>query len=132
MAIVSFALTSKQFAMGVKKVTRRDWSERYYQQWLKWWDNGHRTHQGYDRSPRNGGKWIGNFFLTERPYREAISDMPEKDFRLEGVWPEIKTAEQFAKLVGKPVDYPMVVVRFVLLTPTPEQREKIFKHLGIV
>lgn len=112
MAIISFALTAPQFSSGAKTVTRRDWSERYYQQWLKWYDAGKRRHQGYDKSPRNGGKYIGDFYLTHRPYKQRIAEMSPNEFVAEGVFPDIDTPEQFAKLVDKRVDDEMIVIRF--------------------
>lgn len=108
--IITFAWTSKQFLSGLKSVTRRDWSDRTFEQWCRAWDQGRRIHKAYDKSPRCGGQQIGTFHLSQRPYRERLIDMPKRDLIREGgLW---KTKEEFIELLGGDPDKVMTVIRF--------------------
>jgi hypothetical protein len=100
MAILSFSLTVPQFLAGTKTQTRRFWSPRQIAMWQGFWDKGIITHQAYDRGPRNGGKEIGAFRLTCRPFLQKLEDMDAKrDLREEGGM--CRTVEEFCELVGK-------------------------------
>jgi hypothetical protein len=110
MAILSFALTKGEFLSGKKTVTRRDWSESHYQTWVRMWDTDRRIHDAYDNIPRAGGSKIGELRLTQRPYRERLSDMPVEDLIAEGGM--CSTLAEFYKLIGKsPREY-VTVIRF--------------------
>ncbi len=86
------------------------WSDRHLRQWQKAWDEDRLVHDAWDKSPRAGGKHIGRFRLTCRPYREQLVDMPEEDIGLEGgLW---ESKAEFIRLFGGP-DLCPAVVRFV-------------------
>jgi len=110
MAIISFALTTKEFLSGIKTVTRRDWHDNHYKHWCKWWDQGLKIHQAYDKVPHAKGKQIGKFRLTCRPYREKLIDMPVEDLIHEGGMCD--TLEDYYKLIGKTKEDILTVVRF--------------------
>lgn len=111
MAIISFALTTKEFLSGRKTVTRRDWSDHHLAMWQAQWDVGRLEHDAWNKSPRSvGGRRIGRFRLMVRPYRERLADMPEGDLFAEGGM--CATIDDFCELIGKSPDDVMTVVRF--------------------
>jgi len=110
MAIISFALTTKEFLSGRKTVTRRDWDVFHYLRWCEWYDAGKRVHQAWDKVPYAGGKRIGTFELTCRPYREQLAYMPFSDMEAEGGM--CKTREEFCALIGKSLGDVVTVIRF--------------------
>ncbi len=113
--IISFAWTSKQFLAGTKTCTRRDWNEKYFQQWVRAYRAGKLIHDGYDRLPRAGGHKIGEFKLTCEPYRERLADMPESDLIAEGnLW---RDKQEFIDLQGGDPEKVLAVVRLVLIPP---------------
>ena len=61
MKIISFGWTSDALVAGAKTVTRRDWKDRFVNQWSK----GDQA-QAWDKSPRAGGKRIGTIELTQQ------------------------------------------------------------------
>jgi hypothetical protein len=109
MAFLSFALTTKEFLAGIKTVTRRAWKKRHFENWCKWWDQGKRVHDAWDKVPFAGGKKIGRFEMTCRPYLERLANMPESDLIAEGGM--CKTLEEYYTLVGKKPEDIMAVVR---------------------
>lgn len=110
MAIISFAKTVDEFLSGKKRDTRRDWSKAHTEMWQHLYDKGHRVHYAYDKSPRNGGKKIGELILTSRPFRAQLCGMDSEDLLREGDM--CKTIREFCKFIGKkPEDY-VTVVRF--------------------
>ena len=110
MAILSFALTKREFLSGKKTVTRRAWSDRQFQVWVNMWEADRRVHDAWDNIPRAGGRKIGRLVLTAKPYRERLGRMPEADLRAEGGM--CSTVEEFCALIGKsPKDY-VTVIRF--------------------
>lgn len=119
--IISFAWTTDAVKARRKTVTRRDWSERHFQQWVKAYRQGRVTHDAYDRSPRIGGTKFGEIRLTCEPYKEALGEMPIEDLEAEGgYW---MTREKFiAGFGGDPLKV-VVVVRFYVLRFTPERRQ---------
>jgi len=110
MAIISFALTTKEFLSGKKTVTRRDWDDHHYLRWCAWYDAGKRTHQAWDKVPYAGGKRIGTFELTCRPYRETLATMPIGDLEAEGGM--CKSREEFCALIGMGPEDVVTVIRF--------------------
>ena len=116
MAIISFALTQDEFLSGQKTVTRRRWGERHYRMWQKFWDEGRRVHDAWSKAPFAGGKKIGEFELTCRPYHEYLIAMPEDDLVAEGGM--CKTKEEFYALIGGHPLEQVVVIRFKLTRPT--------------
>lgn len=110
MAILTFALTKDEFLSGKKTVTRRDWSERHFQMWVRMWDTNRYIHDAYDNNPRIGGSKIGEFRLTARPYREQLKNMPPMDLAAEGgMCPSL---HDFYKLIGKSPEDTVTVIRF--------------------
>lgn len=110
MAILSFNLTTHEFVSGIKSVTRRVWSDKHYSMWKKFWDNGHHIHDAWDNIPRAGGKFLGKFRLTEKPYREKLKDMPIEDLIAEGNM--CSSLDEFFELIGKSRDDYVTVLRF--------------------
>jgi hypothetical protein len=82
--IVSFGWTTDEFLAGKKTVTRRLWTEKYFQAWVRAWNNERLIHQAYNKQACYGGKQIGRLELTCCPYREPIIQMPEADCEAEG------------------------------------------------
>lgn len=110
MAIISFAKTVDELLAGQKSVTRRLWKPSYRTHWQRWYDEGRRTHQAYNASPRVGGEQIGTIDLTQRPYVEHIADMPVADLEAEGGM--VDSVEAFAQLLGVPLSQEVTVIRF--------------------
>ena len=111
--IISFAWTTEVLLSGKKTCTRRRWSERYFQQWARAWREGRLIHDAYNRSPRVGGKKVGEIRLMCEPYWERLKDMPEEDIEAEGgLW---SSKEEFIELFGDPEEK-VVVVRFKLVS----------------
>ena len=111
--ILSFAWTTKALLEGRKTVTRRDWAPGYLARWQRAWDRGDRIHDAYDKSPRFGGRCIGQIQLTCRPYLERLCDMPQSDLKAEGdLWADM---DDFISLQGGDPDKEMAVLRFELM-----------------
>lgn len=109
--IISFAWTTVVLLSGKKTCTRRRWSERYFRQWVRAWQEGRLVHDAYNRLPRAGGKKVGEIRLTCEPYWERLRDMPEGDIEAEGgLW---DSREEFIELFGNSEEK-VVVVRFEL------------------
>jgi len=88
--IITFSTTAKlaqaygkpdPLIYGVKTVTRRLWSDRTANSWIKYWG---KVHKAYDKAPYTKGRQIGWVKLTEPPYQEKLADMPEGDLIKEG------------------------------------------------
>ena len=110
MAIISYAKTVNEYIAGKKTCTRRNWSLRQTRLWQKFWDDGKLVHTAYDKLPRNGGKPIGQFRLTCRPYREQLHAMPEDDLIKEGGM--CKTLGEFYVLIQMSSMEIVTVIRF--------------------
>jgi len=108
--IIVFAKTTPAFLSGTKTVTRRYWTKKYFQRWLNAWDTGHLVHDAWDKSPRVGGKKIGQFQLTARPYLEQLADMPLNDLEAEGGM--CKTIDEYISFIGKTPETVVAVIRF--------------------
>jgi hypothetical protein len=108
--ILTFAKTEAEFLAGIKTVTRRFYKSTQTARWQAQWDKGNLLHQAYDKSPRQGGKQIGWFRLTERPYLEALRDMPASELEAEGGM--VDSLEAFRELVNKEPDDEATVIRF--------------------
>jgi len=109
-AILSFALTTEEFLSGNKTVTRRSWSDSHLKMWQRLWEANRLVHDAWDNSPRAGGKRIGRFELTRKPYRERLADMPPSDLEAEGGM--CSSLEEFCEMIRRsPNDY-VSVVRF--------------------
>jgi len=111
MAILSLHLTTKEFLLGKKTCTRRDWCDRTTNSWQRAWDRGNLLHQAWDKSPRAGGRKIGTVKLTCRPYRERLADMPITDLLEEGGM--CATRKEFFELISKNYNDFVTVIRFV-------------------
>lgn len=107
-------MTTDELLAGEKTVTRRDWKESHLMNWQDWYDHGYWRHDAYDKIPIAGGEKIGEIYLTERPYWEKLSDMPESDLEKEGGM--VDTLEEFYDLIGLPPSKEVAVIRFQLVT----------------
>jgi hypothetical protein len=68
------------------------------------------VHDAWDNSPRAGGKKIGRFELTHKPYKERLADMPPSDLQAEGGI--CASLDEFCEIIGRsPNDY-VAVIRF--------------------
>lgn len=110
MAFISFSLTTKEFLNGHKAVTRRRWKPRHLAMWQRFWDTGRLEHDAWDKLPHAGGKKIGRFRLTCRPYLERLIDMPESDLAAEGGM--VETLAEFYRLIGSDPEEQIAVIRF--------------------
>lgn len=106
-------MTVDELLAGKKSVTRRDWKDSYMNDWQRWYDEGHLVHDAYDQIPIAGGEKIGEIRLTERPYWEPLSEMPESDLEAEGGM--VDTLREFYDLIGLPPEHEVAVVRFELV-----------------
>ncbi len=77
MRIISFAWTTPALLAGRKTMTRREWSPRH----ANGFHRGDRV-QAWDKSPRNGGKKVGELLLTAEPEFTPLVDM--EDYEREG------------------------------------------------
>lgn len=109
--ILSFAHTTPQFLDGTKSVTRRNWKPRQLERWQRAWDLGRLEHDAVDKDMRAGGKRIGRFRLTARPYLEALKDMPDSDLAAEG-FPRFATTRQYITFMGADREEVFAVLRF--------------------
>lgn len=116
MAIITFSLTCDALLAGRKSVTRRDWKSSHMGNWQRWYDEGKYVHDAYDRIPIAGGQKIAEIRLVERPYWEALENMPEGDLEAEGGM--VDNLEQFYELVGLPPSKEVAVIRFELVEAT--------------
>lgn len=117
--IVSFAWTTGALLAGRKTCTRRRWSDEYFQQWVRAYQEGRIVHDAYDRSPRAGGHKVAEIRLTCRPYWERLGDMPDVDVQNEGgLW---ASKQKFIELFGGDPEERVVVVRFRLIKERVQQ-----------
>lgn len=110
MAIISFGLTTKEFLSGRKSVTRRDWSMRQYNMWVRLWNGNNLIHEAWDKLPFAKAKKIGQFRLTAKPNNERLDTMTAQDLIDEGGM--CKTVDEFCKLIGKKPEDFVTVIRF--------------------
>lgn len=110
MAILSFSLTTEEFLIGKKTVTRRDWADSYHEMWIRMWETNRLIHDAYDNIPRVGGTKIGQIKLIDKPYKEKLSDMPFEDLEAEGGM--CSSLEEFYELIGKSPEDTVSVIRF--------------------
>ena len=108
--ILSFSITTKAFLSGEKSVTRRFWKPAQLMRWQRARDEKRLIHDAWDRIPIAGGRKIGRFRLTARPYLERLKDMPESDLAAEGGM--CRSIEEFIELVNKTPDTKAAVIRF--------------------
>ncbi|MEG5159552.1 hypothetical protein QUB37_03760 [Microcoleus sp. AT3-A2] len=66
-----------------KSVTRRTWKDAHAQKFINAF-NQNKLVKAFDKDIRYGGKQIGWCRLSCAPYKEQLSDMPEKDLLAEG------------------------------------------------
>jgi hypothetical protein len=108
--ILSFALTTREFLSGKKTESRRFWKPEHLRRWQRAWDQGRLTHEAWDKIPVAGGKRIGVFRLTARPYVEKLREMPEGDLTAEGGMCD--SVQAFIALVVQDPDTEAAVIRF--------------------
>ena len=78
--------------------------------WQRLWDMGRLEHDAWDKLPYAGGKKVGRFKMTCRPYLERLADMPESDLVAEGGM--VETLEEFYRLINGVPQERLAVVRF--------------------
>jgi hypothetical protein len=118
--ILSLAWTTQAFLAGKKTCTRRRWTAHHMATWQKAWDEGRYIHDAWDKSPRSGGRCIGQIRLTCRPYWERLADMPTADLVAEGnLWASM---DEFLALFPDPQDY-VAVLRFEPFHPSADKEE---------
>lgn len=113
--ILSFALTEKEYRAGIKTMSRRNWKPRTLRVWQRAWDNGRLIHDAANKVLFAGGKRIGKFKLTARPFRQRISEMKAEDLRREGGM--CATVEDYCQLVGYRRNKVLSVVEFEKVGP---------------
>lgn len=83
--LISFGWTAQYLPPnGTKDTTRRVWSDRTFNSWVKAWDQEIYTHAATDKNLAYGGKYIGSIRLKQRPYMEQLRHMPPSDLTREG------------------------------------------------
>lgn len=108
--ILSFALTTREFLSGKKTETRRDWKPRTLAMWQRAFDSGDRFHDAVDRGLHRGGKRIGRFVLTARPFQQRLYQMEAADLKAEGGM--CVNVIDFCNLIGKRPKDVVTVIRF--------------------
>lgn len=110
--ILAFSWTVDALLSGKKNCTRRTWSDRTAQSWIRAYQQGELIHQAWDHNPRvKGAKKIADIRLTQVPYQEQLANMPDSDLEAEGgLW---RDKQEFIALFGKS-DLVVWVVRFEL------------------
>ena len=103
-------MTKDEFLQGKKTVTRRSWSGRHFDMWVRFWETERHVHDAWDSIPRAGGKKIGEFRITARPYLEILKNMPLTDLVAEGGM--CSSLDEFYELIGKTREDYVTVVRF--------------------
>ena len=103
MKIISFAWTTDALLAGKKTVTRRDWNSKYA--------SGFKSGEvcsAYDKSPRYGGKKVGEVRLTKAPYKQWLRDVTDEDEKKEGgLW---GSGKAYQEMMGE--DRELWVVEF--------------------
>lgn len=134
---ISFAMTAQKAAEmglpdpllnGIKTVTRRNWTDNTFSRIANSFDHGNCLHEAWSNCTFvPGAKRLGHLFLTSRPYREALKDMPESDVYHEGnLW---RSKDEFIKFLGRPGKVVTVIrFKFTPLKPlkvvlTPKEKE---------
>lgn len=113
--ILSFAWTGPDFIKGTKTATRRFYAKRQIRAWQRAWDEDRLIHEAWDKVPFAGGKRIGRFRLTKRPYLQPLNQMTPLELLEEGpaVCRECKFDEGlFPSFVGKEPDAVALVIEF--------------------
>jgi len=83
--IISFGWTAQYLPpRGCKDATRRLWSDRTFNSWLKAWDEGRLIHDAVNKQLCYGGERIGKVEMIERPFLQFLYDMPDSDLIREG------------------------------------------------
>jgi hypothetical protein len=125
---ISFGWTAQYLPPhGVKSVTRRIWKPKTLSIWQKAYDENRRLHGAWNKSTfAPGAKRIGEIYLLQRPYLEALTDMEPSDVIHEGGMVD-SVAEFAAKYFKGDLSQEVVVVRF-RFTPTTEFASHEFKQ----
>lgn len=114
--ILSFAWTSEDFSAGTKTATRRFYQPRQIDAWQRAWDiDPTRHHEAWDKVPFAGGKRIGWFRLTRRPYLQPLCEMTINDLHKEGAyvcWECQMRPDLFPFFVGREQDAVALVIEF--------------------
>lgn len=101
---------------GAKTATRRFYSDRQIRTWQNAYDKDpNRIHDAWDKVPFAGGKYIGSFRLTRRPYLQPLCEMTAADLHKEGalVCHECKMEPGlFPLFVGKDPSAVALVIEF--------------------
>ncbi|NES64125.1 MAG: hypothetical protein F6K24_02100 [Okeania sp. SIO2D1] len=108
-----------QLLAGLKSVTRRKWNDKYAQSMVKGW--AEKFHPALTRACCFGGESVGVIELTEPPYQEKLSDMPESDVALEG-FPELSKQEFIDRFFEGDSEAIVWVVRFQFIPTTAEMQ----------
>ncbi len=122
--ILSFAWTTDVLLAGNKTCTCRVWSERTARAWVNAYQGDGRfanrrrhrlLHSAWDKcSFIKGAKKIADIRLTQLPYQERLTDMPQSDLDAEGgLWASL---DEFINLFGSP-ETVVWMVRFELVMP---------------
>lgn len=107
---VSFGKTLTPLLAGLKTVTRREWKDSHAQKFIRAFDNGSII-RAFDKDQRYGGRRVGWLWLTDRPYKEWLSQMPEKDLAAEG-FASLNLDEFRSRFFPREDDQCLWVIRF--------------------
>jgi len=77
--IISFAYTTPALLAGRKSVTRREWTVKHGELF-----RGGLMCQAWDRSPRYGGKHVGDIQLERDASESSLFSMTDDDYEAEG------------------------------------------------
>lgn len=96
---ISFGWTSDVLLQGLKTQTRRQWTDKRLECFIKYFDQ-QRIVPALNKQKCYGGSQIGWVMLTQKPYLQPIKEMPESDVSLEG-YPSLSQQEFVNKFFTK-------------------------------
>ena len=110
-----FAKTRFELEEGNKTETRRFPKEKQIERWMSAWKKGSLVHEAWTGIAgwNENAERIGYFELTAPPKLEPLCQMTQKNLKAEGGMCD--NVEDFAALVGHPVDAVALVLRFKFL-----------------
>lgn len=124
MKIISFAHTSPALVLGIKTVTRREWTPDYAARF-----RAGDLCQAWTNSPRvKRAERLGTIELVRTPYIERTSLMPDEDYEAEGFGVLWGSEGPWDWNLWKQQDQYMWVVRFRLVDLTDAGKRMRDKH----
>jgi hypothetical protein len=117
---ISFGKTLKELLSGQKIQTRRAWRDDYAFNFIRYWEEQTEI-PALDKQRQYGGQEIGKIRLTEKPYQQLLSEMPQLDLLKEGGM--CTTVQEFVDTFFKGEDKLVWVLNFEFM-PAQTRRDR--------